>query len=102
MSKNNNEKSGKRGVIEYLTVKTELPSDILSGSFRLEIRGRNQMYLHGCRRIIKYSPDEMILSSADFSVIIRGCRLICSAYYGGTVCIEGMIDGFEFDEGGRK
>ena len=98
MSKKCNGKGEKMGFIEYLSVKVGLPSDVLSGNVRVEICGRNQMYLHGCRRIIKYSAEEMILSTSAALVRVRGKRLICSAYYGGTVCIEGYIIGFNYEE----
>ena len=98
MSRKGSEKNEKRGLVEFLTVKTGLPCDILTGDFRIELRGRNQLYLHGCRRIIKYSTEEMKLAAAAFSVCVTGKRLICSAYYGGTVCIEGHIVGFMIED----
>ena len=101
MSKKSNSGSEKKGFIEFLAMKTELPVDALSGDFRMELRGRGELYLHGCRRILKYSTDEMILAAKGFSVSIKGSRLVCSAYYSGTVCIEGVIEGFEIDDGKR-
>ena len=90
---------GKRcGIVEYLSVKAELPSDALTGDFRLEIRGRNTLFVHGCRRIIKYSTEEMILGTRDFRVRVGGERLICSSYHIGTVSIEGYINSVCFED----
>ena len=45
------EKENKRGFIEYLSVKAELPSDTLSGNLRIELRGKNSLFV-GLRYII--------------------------------------------------
>lgn len=81
----------KRGFLEFLAVKAELPSDLLGGDLRIEIRGRNTLFMQGCRRILKYSPEEMIMSARGFDVIIDGERLICSTYHSGTVTVEGNV-----------
>ncbi len=88
----------KRGIAELLAVGTELPSDLLHGKFRLELRGREQLFVWGCHRIIKYSEEEMILSAKGFSVVIRGERLVCSSYHEGGVSIEGYVCGVELDD----
>ncbi len=92
-----NKRDKKTAFIEFLTQKTSLPSDALAGEFRLEIRGRNSVIVCGCRRILKYTPTEIVLSSKGFSVGIVGERLICTAYHEGAVCIEGYVTGVEFD-----
>ena len=81
----------KRGFLELLAVKAELPSDVLGGDFHIELRGRNTLFMQGCRRILKYSPEEMIMSAHGFDVVIGGERLICSTYHGGTVTVEGNV-----------
>ena len=98
MSKKSNGKKEKAGLVEFLSVKVGLPCDLLSGELRVELCGRNQLLLHGCRRIIKYSADEMIISASSAVVRVRGKRLICSSFYGGTLSIDGYIIGFEFDD----
>lgn len=91
----------KGGLRELLAVKAELPSDLLFGKFRVEIRGRNQVFVGGCKRIVKYSTEEMILSAGEFAVSITGERLVCSTYLSGTVSIDGYVTGVNFtdDEG---
>ena len=95
--KANKEPKEKRGFLEYLAVRTELPSDALAGDIRIEIRGRNTLFMQGCRRILKYSPEEMILAAKGLAVRIRGRRLICSTYHDGTVTIDGSIIGVDLD-----
>ena len=94
MSKSHDKKAG---LIEILSQKTALPSDALTGDFRLEIRGRNSAIVCGCRKILKYEPQNVVLSAKGFNVAIFGERLICTAYHEGAVCIEGYIIGVQFD-----
>ena len=91
MSKKCNGKGEKMGWIEYLSVKVGLPSDVLSGNMRVEICGRNQMYLHGCRRIIKYSADEMILSTSAALVRVRGKGLFARHITGVPYALRGIL-----------
>lgn len=85
-------------VVEYLIAKTRLPTDLLAGEFCIELRGRNTLFMQGCRRIVKYSPDEMILATKGGSVIISGEGLACSTYHDGTVTVDGYIKGILLDE----
>ena len=101
-----NKNDKKNALIEFLSAKTSLPSDMLAGDFRLEIRGRNNAIICGCRRILKYTPQEIGLLAKGFTVAIIGERLVCTSYHEGAVCIEGYIYGVEFDpdtgNGGEK
>ena len=92
-----NKSDKKASIIEFLSVKASLPSDALTGDFRLEIRGRNSVIVCGCRRIQKYTPTEMVLSAKDFDVSVVGERLICTAYHEGAICIEGYVTDVKFD-----
>ena len=93
------EKSKKRltfgGIKDFIEEKTALPSDILEGEFSVEIRERRTLYMRGCRRITKYSPDEMIMAAKGFEVRIRGEGLICTSYNCGAVTVEGDIYGVD-------
>ncbi len=98
MSKQN-EKERKRGISEYLSTVSEIPSDAMCGEVRIELRGRYQLFLTGCRRIIKYSPELMVLAVKGDLLNVSGERLICTSYHGGTVSIEGNILSVRFDGG---
>ena len=95
MNKKNDKE--KKGLLEFLAVKTALPSDALLGEMRIELRGRNTLFMQGCRRILKYSPEEMIMAAKGFSISVKGERLVCSTYHDGVVSIDGIISGVEFD-----
>ncbi len=92
------EKEGKRGLIEYLSAVSELPADALAGEVRVELRGKNQLFVTGCRRILKYSSELMLLSVKGDILNVSGERLICTSYCGGTVTIDGNIRAIFFGE----
>ncbi len=93
------EKESRRGIAEYLSVKAELPSDALAGECRVELRGRNMLFVNGCRRILKYSSDEIVFAVRHDSVKILGERLACTSYHAGAVCVEGNIISVSFGGG---
>ncbi len=95
-NENNKNMRDKRGFVEFLALKTSIPADALTGDFRIEIRGRNTLFMQGCRRILKYSPEEMIMAAKGFEVSIRGRRLVCTTYHDGTVTLDGVVDGVVF------
>ncbi len=95
---NKKEKEGKRSLMEYLSAVSELPADALAGEVRVELRGRHQLFVTGCRRILKYSPKQMVLSVKGDVLNILGERMVCTSYYGGTVSIDGNIHSIGFGE----
>ena len=85
-------KSQSYGIVRRVCSKTELPCDMLQGEFRLELRGRREVFVSGCKRIIKYSEDEMIISAKNFNARIQGKGLVCSSYHCSGIVIEGLIE----------
>ena len=91
-------REGSNGIWGFIDDKLSLPSDVLEGSFSLEVRERHAVYMRGCRRIVKYSTDEMIMAAKGFEIRIRGRRLICSTYHYGAITVEGEILGIDLGE----
>lgn len=79
--------------------KLSLPSDALTGEIRIEMRGRNTLFVCGCRRIIKYSPEEIIFDTKDFCIVVDGSGLVCTTYHYGSVTVEGEICGINLVNG---
>ncbi len=99
MNKENNKKRENRGRIRsFLRDSVSLPSDAFAANFGIEMRGRGLLFMQGCRSIVKYSTTEMILATKGFLVNIRGERLECTTYHGGTVTVEGRIDAIDFSK----
>ena len=94
---NVNDKKQKRSPLAKMAAMS-LPSDALWGEVRLEMRGRSTLLLSGCRRIIKYTPQEITLGVKGFFVSIAGAGLICTTYHYGSVTVEGLICSISFEE----
>ena len=87
---------------EWLSLKLDIPSDIMSGGMRVELRGRNSMTVHGCRKILGYSPDRIILQMKDCIIEVCGACLVCISYLAGAVGIEGRICAVTLEDGGDE
>lgn len=72
-----------------------ISDDIVSAGL-IELRGRCEMTIGGCKRIEKYSDKEIILRLSDCSIAIRGVKLSCIAYFADTVGIKGYINSVMF------
>lgn len=77
--------------------KTNLPCDLLEGEFRLELRGRGEMYLCGCKKILKYSEEEMVIRARTFDVVVQGEKLICASFHCSGIVIEGNIQSIKLE-----
>jgi sporulation protein YqfC len=91
--------AGRPTLTEWLAVKLDLPADLTGDGLRLDMRGRNTLTVHGCRRILDVSPCEVRLALKASTLTVQGCRLICTAYLAGAVGIEGRISAISFLDG---
>ncbi len=89
----------RRTLPEWLAVRLDIPADVTDGGLRLDLRGRNTLTVHGCRKILDFTPCEVRLALKDATLTVRGSRLICTAYLAGAVGIEGYICGMDFCDG---
>lgn len=88
---------GRRPVPEWLAVKLDFPPDVLCGGMRVELRGRNALTVHGCHRILTYTPCMIRLALTGCILRISGERLICQSYLAGAVGVDGRIDTLHFE-----
>ena len=61
---------------------------------RIEIQGRRELMVHGCRGIEAYHPTEILLRVRDGEITllrVAGEGLLCSTYHSEGVVIEGTI-----------
>ncbi len=84
---------------EWLAVHLDVPADLFDGGLRLDLRGRHTLTVHGCCRILDFTPAEIRLALRDCALSVRGARMICTSYLAGAVSIEGRIDGICFEDG---
>ena len=74
----------------------DITPDILPGGSYVEIRGRGSLLIRGCRKILKYSREEIVIATCRDVFSVRGESLTCISYLAGAVGIEGRIDGVDF------
>lgn len=86
-----NKNSFGRGILHGIMEKTSLPSDIAFGGFRLEMQGGRELYVSGCKKILKYTEGEIILRASAFDVFICGKHLECLSYHPTGISICGQI-----------
>lgn len=98
-SKRNSPGESRPSLLERLAVQFDVPSDVLNGGIRLDMRGRNTLMVYGCTRILDFSPCEIRLSLKDCMLVVGGERLICTSYLAGAVGIEGFIRSVCFGDG---
>lgn len=73
-------------------------------SARVEIVGDFEATVHGCRRIIHYSPEKISLQmkKKGGTVTLEGQGLVCSSFFVGAVVVEGKIERVELSGRGRE
>ena len=68
----------------------DLPEDSLGGS-HIEIISDSTVKINGCRRIIEYSSDTVILSMKEYDLTVSGRDLTLSSYGESTAAVTGKI-----------
>lgn len=76
----------------------DIPADLMLGGCYLELRGRNELKVQGCRRIAVYTEERIVLRLRRGAVSVTGRHLSCSSYHGGCAVIEGWIAGVDFSD----
>jgi sporulation protein YqfC len=84
---------------EWLAVKLDIPADLSAHGLRLDMRGRHTLTVHGCGKILHFTPCEVRLAVKDATLTVSGRRLICTSYLAGAVGVEGYICGISFCDG---
>ena len=62
-----------------------------TGHFGVVLTGNGEAVITGCRRIIHYGEEEMILALAKGVLRVRGKGLFCFSFEGGAVTLRGEI-----------
>ena len=98
--KKNKNKHERRTLPELISLVTDLPADLFSNGMTLEMRGRNELLLCGCREIIGYTETNIRVILGSCSVCVIGRRLAMSSYSDGRITVTGEIDSLDFCGGG--
>lgn len=97
MKNKDTEGSKKRTLKERIRTTLELEDVICKGDM-LELRGRENLLVRGCRKILLYTDEEIRLLLCEYVLVIKGRRLYCASYYAGAVCIDGIISSLEIED----
>ncbi len=92
------QKKNPRPLPEWLSVRLDIPADVLEGGMRLDLRGRRTLTVEGCRGILAYTPEEITLAMLGTTLHIRGERLVPTTYLAGAVGVEGCIHSLAFED----
>ncbi len=68
----------------------DLPEDAFGGS-HIEIVSNSSVKVNGCRRIIDYSSDKVILSMKEYELTVVGRNLTLASYGENTAAVSGHI-----------
>ena len=86
----------KKSVRECIRRALEI-EDINCGDL-LELRGREDLTVSGCKKILAYTESEIRLLLCEYILVIRGTGLSCASYYAGAVRVEGKISSLTLEE----
>lgn len=76
--------------------------EVLGAPDDIEIRGRGDLTVHGCVRILHYGEELIRLSLTEYILSVHGEELYCASFYRGAVRIVGRIDSLEFEDRRKK
>ena len=88
--------TSKESLVERLVGEYDVPPELMCGGCFAEIRGRHHVTVRGCKRVVKYSPEAVMLKMRRDTIVIEGKRLRCLTYFSGAVSVEGIIDSICF------
>ncbi len=83
------------GLAEVVSRLADIPADLLSAGMTLELRGRNELLLCGCREILEYSGERVRVIQGGGTVCVIGRRLTMSSFSEGRIVIGGEIDAID-------
>lgn len=78
-----------------LTTALELPQEMLGGPDTV-VRGREEVTVSHCRRILAYSTAEISLLLKGVTLCIVGEKLTMVRYLNGNVTVRGQVDSLSF------
>ena len=77
----------------------ELSEEIYGGGPFIELRGRREICIQGCRRVLLCEPDIVRLALRESVLSVSGRGLVCATYFAGAVSVRGVICCVEFEDG---
>ena len=87
----------KMSFFQKLYFKLDIPPDLTNGNF-VEIRGNSNVCVHGCKKILLYTTEEVRVRLTGCVLSVSGNDLYCTAYHSGNIEIDGIINSVSYME----
>lgn len=82
-----------------LAYEIEFPQECFGNIPTVEMKGKNDAVVSGCRGILEYDACRVVLDAGSFRITVCGCGLTLVDFLSGSVFISGNIDSVAFSEG---
>lgn len=89
----------KKDLLARFGERLDIPREALPGSFGMTLSGEGELTVRGCRRIVAYSPECILLAVGKTSLTVAGKGLLCAAFGAGCLTITGKIVSMTLGEG---
>ena len=93
---NNAESDDKMSKKELLVNSLKLPRDTMLGASILTITGNREIWLENYKRILEYTPAQILLQAKTCQICIEGKRLSIDYYTNEDMKISGCICGIRY------
>ena len=97
MKKNHSDDKKEMSFLQKLYFKLDIPPDLTNGNF-VEIRGSSNVCIHGCKKILLYTTEEVRVRLTGCILCVVGTGLYCTAYHAGVIEIDGLIHSVSYSE----
>ena len=89
----------KKAFFARFSERLDIPREALPGGFGLSMSGQNELTARGCRKILSYGADRIVLCLGGVVLSVEGEGLLCTVFEAGNVTVQGLILRIGFDEG---
>lgn len=76
---------------ELIATNLEFPYEGVVNVPVIELKGREEAHVNGCRSIIEYDQDLVIFDTGSYKIKITGSKLTLTEFLSGNVCVLGTI-----------
>lgn len=84
-------KKKKEDLVYRFAEEMQFPVSALTDTFRIELRGQNEMTVEGCRGIVEYDENSVSLNLGNISLNIAGKSLEISTFSEQQAVITGVV-----------
>ena len=87
----------RKNLLERTARTFDLPGDVVAGLTRLELVGREELYLQNHRGILAYGEEEILISGGRLMIRVRGADLCLRSMPPTDLMISGEIAAVELE-----